>query len=198
MSGWPYASQLFTHAAYLQPMRHLTLLSLSILLIASCGSSGNEAALKGRIRNLEDSLSAYRDSVHHLRHLWSFNTISPVVKVYPQAFLLGDSCYADVFISARNTADNGYRYHRPIMTAAIASAKGTKLHITDMNGWWRIAFKPKRAGEDSIMGRVYLPCNGCTDTTTLHFMSKFKAVIPPEPLPPSANWDRIHGKVGGK
>ncbi len=171
-------------------MRQFILFGLVILLIAGCGGSGHESALNGRIRNLEDSLSAYRDTVQDLRYAWSFNAISPVVKVYPQAFLLGDSCYAEVFVSAKNTAGNGYRYHRPSMTATIASAKDTKLRITDMNGWWRVAFKPERAGEDSIMGTVYLPCNGCKDTTALEFMSKFKAVIPPAPLPPSATWDR--------
>jgi hypothetical protein len=159
-------------------MRNTIVLLCASLLMARCGNGDAEGPLKERIRSLEDSLAAYRDSLRGYRYTWSFNTVTPVVKVHPQTVLLGDSCYAEVFVGAKNGESFGYRYHRPVMAADLGTGGEEKLRVTDMNGWWKLAFKPQRAGEDSIWGTVSLPCNGCTDTTQLTFMSKFNVVIP--------------------
>ncbi|MEO8587821.1 MAG: hypothetical protein ABI432_00490 [Flavobacteriales bacterium] len=169
-------------------MRNIVVLFCASLLIASCGGEDTEGPLKERIRFLEDSLKAYRDSLHSYQMSWSFNAVTPVVRVYPQAVLLGDSCYAEVFVSGRHMESYGYRYHRPTMTADLGAVGEERTRVTDKNGWWQIAFKPERAGEDSIWGTVSLPCNGCKDTTELPFMSKFNVVIPavePGPDTPS-------------
>lgn len=148
---------------------------LSALLLA-CG--GGDRTLHARVSELEDSLRAYRDSLHDQQMAWSFNSVMPVVKVYPQEVLLGDSCYADICVAARNTESIGFNYQRPVLKVDFARVEESRFQVTDMNGWWRVAFKPDRIGQDSIWGSVYLPCNGCRDTTELTFMSKFEAVIP--------------------
>ncbi len=140
----------------------------------ACGGNANrERELTKRVEQLEDSLQAYRDTLHSERLSFNFNTISPILKLQSHDVRKGDSCRADLFIAGMNGKSHNYFYHEPLLELSKSiSAKGEVI-VKKNTGFWTIAFLPTKPGLDSITGTVKLRCQGCSDSTEVGFSADY-------------------------
>lgn len=152
-----------------------TLLAGGFFMIA-CDRTPYDPLLVQRVADLEDSLQMYRDSLRDAQGVWSFNTLTAIVRLQDYELQLGDSCPAEIFIGAANSPDAarlGYRFGETRLSVnghpeARISQSGTK---------WVVAFKPNRVGEDSLIGNITIDgtFGGPTD---LSFASWYEVAMP--------------------
>ena len=144
------------------------------LLLASCSRTPSDPLCYLRVSELQDSLKAYRDSLHDAQLAWSFNHVTALVKLQSQEVQQGDSCRAQVFIGAANTSDAaalGYRYGE----AKLELSNKPEARITRAGSHWVVVFKPNNIGEDSLTGTISLG-SGRGERTELQFSNLYKVV----------------------
>lgn len=138
-------------------MRHsiIAVVVFTGFLLASCEGTAHDPRMVQRIVELEDSLKAYRDSLHDVQIAWSFSHVTAIVKLQNDEVKLGDSCRFQVFIGAANSPDAGslgYRY-----TPARLELDGLEdARVENQSMSWLVAFKPEKLGSDSVSGTLWL------------------------------------------
>jgi hypothetical protein len=155
-------------------MKFVAAIGLTCLL-AACNGSGDSRLAALRIHELEDSLKAYRDSLRDVQGVWSFNTLTAVVKLQNHELQLGDSCRAEVFIGAANSPDAArLRYRFGEARLVVEGRPEARISRSGTN--WVIAFKPNRVGEDSLLGNIIV--DGFGHPVDLSFGSMYEVVMP--------------------
>ncbi|MCB0811138.1 MAG: hypothetical protein KDB96_17810 [Flavobacteriales bacterium] len=111
-----------------------------------------------RIVDLEDSLKAYRDSLHDIRAYWTFNKLGLAVQMLDYEPKLGDSCYLEVRVTASNEDHEYFAHGQPEMRISDRNHMETAVVSQAQRGDpWEVAFKPEHVGLDSIMGWIRMP-----------------------------------------
>jgi hypothetical protein len=150
-----------------------TLLAGGFCLVA-CERTPYDPLLVQRVADLEDSLRAYRDSLHAVQLAWSFNYVTAIVKLQDDEVKLGDSCRFQVFVGAANSPDAGslgYRYY----PARLELDGLPEARVEQQAMSWIVAFKPNRLGSDSVSGKLWVD-NVRSGPTELMFSSYFDVV----------------------
>lgn len=152
--------------------RMVATMIVAIFTLVACNNVP-EVRSGERIRELEDSLKAYRDTLESERLSFNFNTITPVVKLYDPVVRVGDSCRAQIFIAGMNVDRYRYTYHKPLLLLSEAITSNDGLVVKERMGSWTVTFVPKKPGVDSIAGTVKFRCQGCRDSTEVEFSSNY-------------------------
>jgi hypothetical protein len=126
-----------------------------------------------QVSELRDSLHLYMDSLRVVQKNWTFNALSPVVKMQRDEVRLGDTCFANVYLSAYNNGLNGFRFQEPKLSMSARPSGESSLKVLEHDGLWSIAFKPEGLGEDSLNGKIQIATPGTMEPAELSFTAHF-------------------------
>ncbi len=140
------------------------------IAITSCGGT---AQSEKRVSELRDSLHLYMDSLRVVQKNWTFNALSPVVKMQRDEVRLGDTCFAHVYLSAYNIGENGFRFQEPKLSLSARPSGESSPKVFEHDGLWSIAFKPEVLGEDSLAGKIKIATPGTMKPAELTFTTHF-------------------------
>ena len=141
-----------------------------IIAITSCGGTSQS---EKRVSELRDSLLLYMDSLRVVQKNWTFNALSPVVKMQRDEVSLGDTCFANVYLSAYNIGKNGFRFEEPKLSLSARPSGESSPNVFEHDGLWSIAFKPEALGEDSLTGKIQITTPGTMKPAELTFTTQF-------------------------